>query len=202
MKRKSEPATQQDAIVIGDVLKPSLAFLLSAILSTPVIAQSVYKCGNTFSQTPCAADAKKIEVKPAVGVDCTSYTHMLTDACRSKTPHPTAVVEEARAKVQKQIDAMPPAVPPSNATIEANKQRCLSRIMTMLKDPESARVGQVVRGKGPSPDYETAKGWFPSVTYTVAINAKNSFGGYTGNVIWLCSFDVAEQELLRARSIE
>ncbi|MFN9470933.1 hypothetical protein [Acidovorax sp.] len=186
-------------------MKPRLAFLLGALgalLASPVLAQSVYKCGNTFSQTPCAADAKKIEVKPAVGVDCSGYTHMLSEACLGKPSSGTASIDEARAKVQKQIDAMPPAVPPSNEAIEANKQRCLTRIMTMLKDPESARVGAVARAKGPSPDYETAKGWFPSVSYTVSVNAKNSFGGYTGSKLWICSFDVAEQELLRARAIE
>jgi hypothetical protein len=29
--------------------------------------QTMYRCGNTFSQQPCSSDAAKIEVKPAAG---------------------------------------------------------------------------------------------------------------------------------------
>lgn len=166
-------------------------------------AQTIYKCGSTFSQTPCAADAKKIEVKPAVGVDCTDYKHMFSETCRGRSTAATGnIVAEARDKVQKQIDAMPPGSPPSPEVVEANKKRCLAKIMAMLKDPESARVGGIRRADGPAPDYETIKGWFPSISYTVSINAKNSYGGYTGSKLWACSFDLAEQEILRARSFE
>lgn len=179
-------------------------FLIVAFLfCAQVHAQTVYKCGNTFSQTPCAPEAKKIEIKPAVGIDCTDYKHMFSDACRVKSgSNPTNSVAEARAKVQKQIDAMPPTAPPSSQVIEANKKICLARIMALLKDPESARIGEITRSHGPTPDYETEKGWFPSISYTVSINAKNSYGGYTGSKVWACSFDLTEKEILRARSFE
>ena len=180
---------------------PALA--LSLVFCAPAFAQTVYKCGNTFSQTPCAVDAKKIEVKPAVGIDCNDFNHMFSDACKSKpSASPTSSVAEARAKVQRQIDAMPPKMPPSPDMVEGNKKQCLNRIMGMLKDPESARVGEVSRAAGPAPDYESSVGWFPSVVYTVTINAKNSYGGYTGNKVYACSFDLAEQSIVRARSFE
>lgn len=180
-------------------------FLIASFLfiQTSSNAQTVYKCGTIYSQTPCATDAKKIEVKPAVGVDCSNYTHMFSDACRDKSTSGNAnSIIEARAKVQKQIDAMYPTVPPSAETIAENKKHCLARIMAMLKDPESARVGEISRANGPEPDYETSRGWFPSISYRVSINAKNSYGGYTGSKNWACSFDLKEQEILRTRSFE
>ena len=184
-------------------MKPVHSLIVGFFFCAPVYAQTIYKCGSTFSQTPCAPDAKKIEAKPAVGIDCGDYKHMFSDACKGKSGSSTVSnVAEARAKMQKQIDAMPPTVPPSPDVIEANKRACLARIMAMLKDPESARVGEVTRARGPEPDYETARGWFPSISYTVTINAKNSYGGYTGGKPWACSFDLAEQEILRARSFE
>lgn len=184
-------------------MKPSHFLPVGLIFLQPAFAQTLYKCGNTFSQTPCATDAKKIEVKPAAGIDCSDYKNMFSDACRSKAaPQSANDVSEARAKVQRQIDAMPPTVPPSSEVIEANKKRCLARITAMLKDPESARVGEVTRAPGPAPDYETVKGWFPSIAYVVNVNAKNSYGGYIGSKLWLCSFDLSEKELLRARSFD
>lgn len=184
-------------------MKARHLLIASLLVHIPIFAQTMYKCGNTYSQTPCAADAKKIEVKPAVGVDCSSTNHMFSETCKEKSiSSGSHNVAEARAKVQKQIDVMAPIVPPSADVVEENKKRCLTRIMAMLKDPESARVSEVSRASGPQPDYETARGWFPSISYTVSINAKNSYGGYTGSRLWACSFDLSEQEILRARSFE
>ena len=183
-------------------MKAALFLAASLALGAPSAAQTLYKCGNTYSQIPCAPDAKKIEVKPAVGVDCSNYNHMFTEACRSSSSGGADSVSKARDKVKKQIEALPPSVPPSSDDIEANKRRCLARIMAMLKDPESARVGEVTRSAGPAPDYDSSLGWFPSVSYTLSINAKNSYGGYTGSRVWACSFDLKERELLKARSFE
>lgn len=180
-------------------------YFLITILSTqiPAFAQTMYKCGSTYSQTPCANNAQKIEVKPALEVDCSNYNHIFSDACRGKSPaNNMNSVTEARNKVQKQIDSMPAIVPPSAEAIETNKKRCLARINAMLKDPESARIGEIRRASGPEPDYETSRGWFPSISYTVGINAKNSYGGYTGSKVWACSFDLKEKEILRARSFD
>ena len=72
------------------------------LVHAPCYAQTVYKCGSTFSQTPCATDAKKIEVKPASGIDCTDYKNIVSDACRGKSTSGAAnSVAEARAKVQR-----------------------------------------------------------------------------------------------------
>ena len=181
-----------------------ISVVLTSLVSAPVFAQTMYKCGNTFSQTPCAADAQKIEVKPSTAVDCSNYQHIGTEACRGKGSSSNIIkeIDAARAKVQQQIDSMPPTLPPSAEVIEANKKRCISRIRAMLKDPESARIGEITRSAGPAPDYQTNLGWFPSITYTVTINAKNSYGGYTGAKTWGCSFDLQEKEIIKARSYE
>lgn len=43
------------------------AVLMATLLALPLAAgaQSVYKCGNTFSQTPCGSDARQISTAPA-----------------------------------------------------------------------------------------------------------------------------------------
>lgn len=39
-------------------------FLMFVFLTSAVqLAHAVYKCGNTYSQTPCATDARKIELQ-------------------------------------------------------------------------------------------------------------------------------------------
>lgn len=42
----------------------TLIAILLLVPSLPALA--VYKCGNTYSQTPCAADAKKLEIQGSV----------------------------------------------------------------------------------------------------------------------------------------
>jgi hypothetical protein len=43
-------------------LRATTAFVLLAA-STTASAQKMYRCGNTFSQTPCASDARTVEVR-------------------------------------------------------------------------------------------------------------------------------------------
>lgn len=51
----------------------------------PTFAQQAYKCNNIYSQTPCAPDAKKIEIKPALGVDCSQYEHKYSNSCQGES---------------------------------------------------------------------------------------------------------------------
>lgn len=161
-------------------------------------AQGVYKCGSTYSQTPCAPDAQKIEVK-AAPVDCSSLAHTFTDACK---PKPVERPQAAMVRVQKEIDALPRTPPPPRDVIDANKQLCRARVLSLLKDPESARVEEVRRAEGPAPDYDSAMGWFPSISYNLRVNAKNSYGGYTGTKLWACSFDLKEREILKVKQFD
>lgn len=69
----------------------------------------------------------------------------------------------------------------------------------MLKDADSARIKDVRRG-GASMQYQDGR-TFPGVSYFLTINAKNSYGGYTGEKLWTCTFDAAEKNLIRVREI-
>lgn len=36
--------------------------LIVSFAAGPVLAQTMYRCGNNYSQTPCGADAKKVDI--------------------------------------------------------------------------------------------------------------------------------------------
>jgi len=42
----------------------SAALGLALLAPLPSLAQPMYRCGNTFSQTPCASDARTVTVRP------------------------------------------------------------------------------------------------------------------------------------------
>ena len=44
-----------------------LAFFIVA-LNPPAVVHAVYKCDNTYSQTPCGENAKIIEVRPSIEI--------------------------------------------------------------------------------------------------------------------------------------
>ncbi len=47
----------------------SFAFPVFLVLATAVQAQQLYRCGNTYSQTPCAADAKPARLHQGTAPD-------------------------------------------------------------------------------------------------------------------------------------
>lgn len=42
------------------LLPAAFLALIAALCSTPIQAQQLYRCGNTYSQTPCAPDAAAV----------------------------------------------------------------------------------------------------------------------------------------------
>lgn len=138
-----------------------LLFLLTAFAQ----AQGIYRCGNNFTQQPCGADAKVVQVAP---------------------------VKLAAMKAL-------PDNPPADSVIEANKLACVAAIRSGMKDPESARMG-TARRSGADVDYFNGRS-FHVVTYTVNANGKNSYGGYTGEKLHICSFDPDEKRIIRTAEI-
>ncbi|MEN9539816.1 MAG: hypothetical protein RLZZ126_2051 [Pseudomonadota bacterium] len=167
----------------GEMMNFTAPALLLAFLGLGVQAQTVYKCGNNYSQTMCAYDAPKVDARPAL-----SHGYSSSGTTNSS--------DKELERIKRQIAALPPIIPPSPEIIEANKTRCRAGILARLRDPESARIQTFFRLEKPLPRYEILKGWFPGIVYTVDVNAKNGFGGYTGSKSWTCSFDLKEQELL------
>lgn len=134
---------------------------VALLAAGPVMAQQMYRCGSTFSQQPCGADAKAV---PMQGV-----------------PQPVVA---------------PPDTPASPEVVEAAKAACAARLKTDLawKDPDSVKIGAVERRKtwhAPI-DGKTV----PARIYVLRVNAKNSYGGYTGEQPYLCNLDLGEKTVL------
>lgn len=175
-------------------------------------SQTVYKCGNVYSQNPCASDAKKIDVKPAMGIDCSQWNNMSSESCRLENNSAEKIEKEnqikenkEKEKIQKEINNLPPLAEFSKESIEKKKNQCINRIMANLKDPDSIMVGKFEIDKIPvrSP-FQINRGgkWAAGITSLVAINAKNSHGGYVGAHYWICYFDVEGEKVIGVRSFE
>ena len=123
-----------------------------------VSAQNVYKCGNTYSETPCATDAKPMDsglIKPQA-----------------------------------------PRVAPSAEKVQRNMDLCKSVLRSSLKDPNSAQIKDETRLSKlmDGVNFSTFER-FPAVGYSMQVNAKNSYGGYTGYKTGICYFDLAEEKI-------
>ncbi len=179
-----------------------ITILTSAFFS--VHAQPVYKCGNTYSQTPCAPDAKAVDIKASNGCeiaenryrsDCFDRRLADSDKASAKLSKEIAL---SKLRVQKVIDENGPITPPSEATLARNYAACQAAIRTKLKDPDSAKFDAFTRSANAAPalDYPT---WHAAIAYSGLVNAKNSYGGYTGSKFAWCAFDLAEQRILFTR---
>lgn len=187
-----------------------LAIGLLAMSSTQYAsAQTMYKCGTTYSQTPCGAGQKAIEIK--TDDPCDNNANRYSSACimRPYKPSKLSAEEERRQALNKKTKeetdernkkeiASLNLVTPPDALVEENKKVCLANITAALKDPESAKFGKVIRmGAELDTRYETLT---PSIMYTVMVNAKNGYGGYTGSKPYLCVFSTDEKRFVRVWS--
>lgn len=133
-----------------------LLIAFCSFLVAPGAWAQAYKCGNTYSQTPCGPEAKAVEVQP-------NGTASLGGSRRMED---TATSEQKRQ----------------------SEAECQRAVVSRLKDPESARFRDVTRVgvfltafpmRG-GPDRKVAK-------YSGWVNAKNSYGGYTGDKLFSCA---------------
>lgn len=91
-------------------------------------------------------------------------------------------------------ETLPADNPPPEAVIAANLALCEATVRRRMKDPGSAKITPIGRG---GPDFMYRSGQrVQGVTYHVAANGKNSYGGYTGEKIHVCAFDAAERTLI------
>jgi hypothetical protein len=77
---------------------------LTALSSLPATAQTLYRCGKTFSQTPCAIDAQPLKLHrggdTAVPAEASTGAHACADAARAQLnlpPRHTLEIERAQA---------------------------------------------------------------------------------------------------------
>jgi hypothetical protein len=93
-----------------------------------------------------------------------------------------AISKEAVVRV---YDASSAQAQTSNP-IEAGKALCLASVPKQaFKDPESVRVESISGGREEAIEYEGTH--LPARIYYLSINAKNSYGGYTGAQVHVCS---------------
>ncbi|VTU43025.1 MULTISPECIES: hypothetical protein [unclassified Variovorax] len=157
---------------------------LALLLCGAVHGQTVYRCGNTFSQVPCGEGQTSVYSK-ANGVNSNSgYADILAN------------LDETKRKLATKI---PDTNPPTPELLAANKAKCSAAARDMLKDPDSARMTETQRF-GPAYDYHAGK-THPGVSYGLEINAKNSYGGYTGKKQWSCVFSPDEAQLVRVYQV-
>lgn len=168
----------------------SLAWLVMTVsLCGAAQGQTVYRCGAVFSQVPCGEGQKEVRVQAngstrGAGYDSRSVDEILRDS------------DEVRRKLSLKLED---PRPPAEAVITSNIGLCEAAARTVLKDEESARFGKSVR-LGPAYDYFLGK-TYRAVRYSMKINAKNSYGGYTGEKLWMCVFDETETKLVRVDQV-
>lgn len=126
-------------------------------------AQTMYRCGNNFSQVPCGPDAQRIG------------------------PAPPAELKE------------PVDIPPPADQIAANSAICEAKTRASMKDPESARIKGLSR-LGTQLQYYQGRSFY-GVTYFLTVNAKNGYGGYTGDQLYQCVFSPDEKTWLYSQSL-
>ena len=202
-----------------------ILFVASPFLALSAEAQTMYRCGNTFSQTPCGSDAQKVPV-PLPG-NCNDMQFRDSPSCvekervqrqeRMKILREQAEQDLARDRAAaekrklerdeliqratapykeagKLLEENKDRPPPSPAVVRQNIQACTQAVRSTLKDPESARIGDAKRDRR---TYDDTRGTVVvGVSYLVEVNAKNSFGAYTGMKTHTCFFDMNESKLL------
>lgn len=210
----------------------SMAHLAVLVFAGACQAQTMYRCGNNFSQQSCATDAKAVPI-PAPG-NCTDEHMRFSQYCKDQDAKKQKVAaqlyereladrrerderelvfqkkqsekaaEDYKNQLSSQSEASSRQIEERNkrlalsfSKIESNKARCVSEIKATLKDPESAVFSEVERGKLAN-DY-TVKPVSPSVWYAVTVNAKNSFGAFSGRKQQFCAFDLDENNILYIR---
>ena len=136
---------------------PKLALILFAVLAGPAGAQTMYRCGNSFSQESCGPGAKVI-----------------------KTP---GAVQSPASKLGPEASA-------------AIAQQCKQRLGALpdWKDRDSVRFGVASTSVA---ETRTVRGTPMAVrARIIMVDAKNSYGAYTGDRPAFCYTDDAESKVV------
>jgi hypothetical protein len=71
----------------------------AALLATASHAQTLYRCGSTFSQVPCAADAASMQTRADRVADAPAAAHG-ADLCTAAAPTMLALVDPYSAQIE------------------------------------------------------------------------------------------------------
>jgi hypothetical protein len=173
------------------VLIGFVAVSASLVLAPSIApAQAIYRCGSTFSQSPCGSGQVQLKVAPTPSASTTPGGAL-------------AAVKQGAAfkKLKDDLIVRRRQGPPAGDVVRANIKACDAGIRGAMKDPEGARVKDVTR-VGPSID---ANGGLDAlvagVDYSAIVNGRNSYGGYTGEKPWICVFDTTEATIIRVKKV-
>ncbi|WHZ11751.1 MAG: hypothetical protein OJF60_002190 [Burkholderiaceae bacterium] len=126
-------------------------------LASACHAQTMYRCGNTFSQQPCSADAQPLAVPtPAAGAATLAPTPPKPDKVK-----PTPVAEPSVPAANPLPAPVPQPVAKSQLVADADQ--CMEWYRPRLRDPRGAYYDS------PSRDNRVL---------SIRIHATNGYGGY------------------------
>jgi predicted flavoprotein YhiN len=96
----------------------TLVLIAAALGSTGVVAQTVYKCGNAYSQLPCPGTAVEINPDPR-----TSAQKLQSDLATARDARSAATMEKSRLQQEKADLAAntPPAPAKTNSASKPRK---------------------------------------------------------------------------------
>lgn len=180
------------ALDFRDFLMRILAFtVLTAIGSVALApganAQPVYKCGNTYSQTPCP-DSQRVQPGSATPYAPSKFDDVRAARDGQRDVSGETVGEElarreaeakrAKAEAQRRAEIAANTKTLSKGAAVGFLTRCENQIKALLRDPGSVQFG----------DQETIRKPDGSVTVYLDYNARNGFGGYAGMTTKSCEF--------------
>ena len=103
------------------------------------------------------------------------------------------------AKVVKGSVPAPAAAesPADPVVVEGAKAACISKLKSdvAFKDPDSVRIGTVERQNLGEVSFDGKRHLVRA--YSMQVNARNSYGGYTGEQLFGCYLDPAESRVLK-----
>jgi hypothetical protein len=126
---------------------------LVLVVSTSAYSDTLYRCGNEYSQTPCSGDAKKVRLSSANGADETAT--------------------------------------------EGGNSVCERDLVKWVKfmDPYSIKIESVAKPKGEIIDFADTR--MSVWNHVVYVNAKNSYGAYSGTKAYNCYTSMDKQRILK-----
>jgi hypothetical protein len=184
--------------------KPFITLSLLAACAT-VSAQTMYRCGNTFSQVPCGQDAKAQPVPKGAMDTPSAYSYESENLRRARDNYDRAqknladvtkvIAGQAALEKARLEKAVKLHIVPTDAEQARNAEKCADSIRYKLKDPDSMRESRrPIRIAEPT--IQMTENGMAAWSYAVGVNAKNSYGGYTGSKSWVCLFDLDEKTVL------
>jgi len=118
-----------------------LAALAACLLMPlPTLAQQVYRCGNTFSQVPCAAGAASARVSPAAGPADADTLAQGKELCASAGLRLLGLPDPESARIESLVKADAEVIQYAGQPIVARKYRMVVNAKNAYGAYEGARA--------------------------------------------------------------